>query len=123
MTILTIRRFMKDMIKLQNAHITQHTNGHIKSDWSIEENITDEKLASFESTVGDKLMFKILNFAREFELEAFNVGISYGKKVTVDVYAKKIDNLMEAIGEMRAENERLSTALQKEMFKHLPEEI
>ena len=111
------------MIKLQNAHVTQHTNGHIKSDWSVEANITDEKLASFDKTVNDKLMFKILNFAREFELEAFNIGIAYGKKMTVGVYDNKIDNMTRAIKEMREENERLSVALQKEMFRGLKEEI
>ena len=113
----------QDLIKLQNAHITQHTNGHIKSEWKIEENITDKPIANFESTINDKLMFKILDFARKYELEAFNIGIAYGKKVTIGVYDNKIKNLMKAIGEMRGENERLSEALRKEMLKHLQDEI
>lgn len=114
---------LKDMIKLQNAHVTQHTNGHIKSEWKIEENISDKLIATFDKTISDKLMFEILDFAREHELEAFNTGISYGKKMTVNVYDKKIANMMKAINEMRIENERLSEALEREMFKNLPEEI
>lgn len=113
----------KDMIKLQNAHITQHTSGHIKTDWKIEENITNELIAVFDKKIDDKLMFSILNFARTYELEAFNTGIAYGKKVTIDVYNKKLDGHKKMVKEMRDENERLSEALQREMFRHLPKEI
>jgi len=70
---------MKDLIKLQNANMFQETTRGVKSDWLIRENITGDTLATLSASVSDQDMFKILKFARQFELEAFNAGIQFAK--------------------------------------------
>ena len=60
----------KELIKLQNAHVTQHTNGHIKSEWSVEENESNDVLGLFPANINEETMFKILDFSKKFELEA-----------------------------------------------------
>lgn len=107
----------KDYIQLQNSHVTQHTNGHIKSDWEVQENISNDILCLFPNTVNEELMFKITDFAKEFELKAFNSGIKLGKEKTVAVYEPKIKQMEEAIKQMKSENVRLSEALEEEMLK------
>ena len=102
----------KEFIKLQNSHVTQHTNGHIKSDWSLEANQTDEKLALFDKTFSEKQMFDILDFARKYELIAFNEGIKFGKSKSHEVFIPKIKILEDRIEFMKAENERLALALE-----------
>jgi len=104
----------KELIKLQNAHVTQHTNGHIKSEWSVEENESNDVLGLFPSNINEETMFKILDFSKKFELEAFNVGISHGKKITVKVYDEKIKQFNSVVEELRNENERLASALDNE---------
>lgn len=101
----------KEYIKLQHSHATQITNGHERSDWSIEANHTNEQLAIFPSTLTETQMFSILDFAKKYELEAWNQGIKFGSKKTSEVWDKKVKKLQESIDLMRAENERLAEAL------------
>jgi len=108
---------MTDIIQLQNANVTQGTNGHIKTPWTVKENITGTDLFTLPKDIIDKDMFKVMDFAREYELIAFNKGIAFGKEKTVKVYDEKLKHLQFAVNEMRAENERLAEALEREMFK------
>ena len=103
----------KSILDLATAHMTQHTNGHIKSDWSIEKNITDEVIIKFDKTYNEKQMFKILDFAKEYELIAFNKGIKFGKEKTITVYEEKLKVSQMQINLMSAENDRLSKLLDK----------
>ena len=103
---------MKEFIKLENAHVTQHINGAIKSEWSLEANSSDEKLWGFPSTFTEKQMFGVLDFARKYELEAWNAGIKFGKQKTLEVYNPKIKFIEEQIEYMKKENEKLANALE-----------
>ena len=107
----------QDMIDLANAHMTQHTNGAVKSPWSIEANITDAPLGKFPAEYSEGQMFQILDFAKKYELEAFNTGVQYGKQIANGVLEPKIEQLLKRIETMKDENERISAALEKEMFK------
>ena len=72
---------MKDLIHLQHAHTTQYTDGSEKSNWKVRQNITSEDLAELPAELNEGQVFAILDFARKFELIAFNEGIKFGKKV------------------------------------------
>jgi len=112
----------EDLIPLQASHVAQHTNGHIKSDWSVELNKTDEKILEFPSTYTDAEVFKIMDFAKKYELEALNIGINFAKKQG-NVYLKSIiDEQLKIIELLKSDNERLAKALETEMFKNIVEE-
>lgn len=100
-------------IKLQSAHVTQHTVSGVKGFWSVEENITNEVLQTFPPNISDELMFSILDFARKFELDAFNAGIRLQKNKQNEYLVQQISLLKNANKECVCENERLSTILEK----------
>jgi hypothetical protein len=106
----------KEYIKLQNSHVTQQTNGHIKSEWTVKENITGDSLQVFPNTIDENTMFSIMDFAKKYELVAFNEGIKFGKNKVLEVYLPKIKQMEERIESMKAENERLSSVLEQEML-------
>ena len=93
-----------EYIKLQSAHATQissEKNG--KGAWKIRENITSKDLFELPGHISEKDIFTILDFAKKFELEAFNAGIQFGKNINKT-------NLQIA----RNENNRLSSILEKQ---------
>lgn len=102
-----------DLIHLQNAHITQHTNGHVKSEWKVEKNITNERLAVLPKHFSEADVFTIMDFARKFELIAWNEGIAFGKMKTVKVYEPTIRELQQKLEMATQENERLAEILEK----------
>lgn len=94
---------MKDLIDLANAHVTQITseqNG--KSAWKVRQNITSNDLAELPANLSEKDVFACLDFARKFELIAFNVGIEFQKQQQTNI----VNNLMN-------ENKRLSIIIDK----------
>lgn len=104
----------KDIIHLQNAHVTQYTNeGTNKTEWKVRKNITSEDLFELPSDLTEAEVFKILEFAREFELIAFNEGIKLGKDKTKKGYESIIQRLENNIMLAREENIRLATTLEK----------
>jgi hypothetical protein len=108
----------KEYIKLANAHVTQVTNKGKKSEWSIEENITNNQLHVLPGNLGDKLIFNILNFARKFELIAFNEGIEFGKEKQRESSAKIERELTQKLQIATGENIRLAEALDNIHIKH-----
>lgn len=109
---------LPEFIKLQNAHVTQHiTDGHKKTPWSVEENITNEKITDLPANLSEKQVFSILRFARKFEMTAWNEGIAFGKDKTVNVYNIEIDKLKVRLKAAIAENERLAEVLDKTQRK------
>ena len=113
---------MQDMIHLQNSHVTQLTNGHLVTDWKVYangENVTP--LMTLPATYTETEVFKIMDFAKQYELTAFNEGAKFGKRKTMEVYQPKLDAAEARINEMIKENERLSTALEQVYMKHVVE--
>ena len=102
---------MEEFIKLENAHVTQHTNGHEKSEWSLEANTTNEKLWSFPKTYTENQIFDILAFGREFESKAWNAGIKFGRDKAREIWEPKLKMAEARIEYMKTENERLAQAL------------
>lgn len=102
----------KEYVKLENAHITQHTNGAEKSEWSLEANETNESLHQFPKTFTEEQMFNILDFARKYENIAWNEGIKFGRDKARDIWEVKLELANKQIIYMREENARLATALE-----------
>jgi len=103
---------MKQYIKLENAHITQHSSGEKTSDWSIEANETNERLIKFPSKYSEKEMMAILDFARDYEHIAWNAGIRFGRDKAKEIWEYKLEQAEVRIEYMKKENERLANALQ-----------
>lgn len=112
---------MEEFVKLENAHVTQHTNGHERSEWSLEANMTDEKLWKFPSTFTEEQMFNILDFARAFEKEAWNEGIKFGREKARQIWEPKLKMAEARIEYMKSENIRLSNALENLYMETHPE--
>tara|TARA_R110000851_G_C13102760_1_gene569230 strand:- start:13744 stop:14115 length:372 start_codon:yes stop_codon:yes gene_type:complete len=103
---------LPELIDIQSAHVTQLANNGVKGDWKVKKNITGETLATFPPNISDKLMFGILNFAKKYELIAFNAGISFQKEKQNELLLAKIDELKRLGLELASENERLATILE-----------
>lgn len=102
-----------DIIHLQNAHVSQFTTGPNKTNWLVRKNISSENLAELPGYLSEADVFAILDFARKFELIAFNEGIAFGKKKTITVYEPTIRDLQMKLELATQENERLAEILQK----------
>lgn len=111
----------RDIIPLQASHVTQHMNGHEKTDWSVEKNVTDEKIYTFPKHYTEAEIFHIMDFAKKYELEALNIGINLEKTRQNGVLKTIIDQQKQLIGQLANDNERLAEALEREMFKNVVE--
>lgn len=102
----------KDLIHLQNAHVTQYTyeDGR-KSDWSLQMNETNEELFSFPGDWSEEMVFTVLDFARKFELIALNVGINFGAKNIKKEKDIEIEKLIKVINGLEISNTRLANKL------------
>jgi len=110
------------LLDIATSHVTQHTSGHIKSDWSVELNETDEKIHIFPKHFSDNEIFDIMDFAKKYELEAFNKGIKFGKRKTIKIYQEKLDEATARMKYMAQENERLANALEQ-IYHNVNKEI
>jgi len=103
---------MTELIDLQNSHVTQHTTNGIKSDWSIEKNITDEQIFILPSKLNDMEVAKIMRFIKNYELEAFNTGIKFQKDKQNGFMKDTITTLQKNNSDLARENIRLATILE-----------
>ena len=103
---------MKDLIDLQNAHVTQFTNETSgKSAWKVRKNITNEDLFDLPKDLCEKDVFTILDFAKKFELIAFNKGINFQKEQSNKIINQQRQEFDTRITLARQENERLANKL------------
>jgi hypothetical protein len=101
-----------DLIDLQASNVTQLSNNGVKGDWTVKKNITGEPLHVFPSVISDKLMFEVLNFAKKYELIAFNEGIKFQKTKQNAFLLAQVKELEAVNNEIAAENIRLATILE-----------
>lgn len=102
----------KNLIKLQDAHVNQHSRDGVKGDWKIEENETNKAIGILPSRLNHNEVFAILDMARECELEAFKIGIDFGKSEQRKVSEVTLKKYEERIRLAIKENERLASALE-----------
>ena len=103
----------KELIPLQHSNITQLTHKGVKGEWIVKTNITDIKLAELPSKFTEEEVFKVVKFARKFEIEAFNIGINFEKEKSQKLIKEITDKFNNQITIAREENERLATKLMK----------
>jgi len=103
----------KELIYLQHSHITQHTKNGIKGEWMIKKNETCEVLQVLPAYITDADMFIIINFAKKYELDAFNAGITLQKDKQNVFLKAQVEELKNSIYQLSVENERLATILDK----------
>ena len=108
-----------DLVHLQHCHVTQYSDSTGNSMWKVRKNVTSEDLFELPSELTEEEVFKILEFAREFELIAFNVGIKFGKKEMRRSYEETINTYERTLQLAREENERLSNKLIKLISKEM----
>lgn len=108
-----------ELIDLQSAHVTQHTSNGVKTEWTVRKNITKESLHKFPSRLNEVEMFSILNFAKKYELIAFNEGINFQKSKQNAFLQATIKELQINNKNLADENIRLAGILEN----LLPEEV
>ncbi len=101
----------ESLIELQTAHVNQYTTQGVKSEWFVEKNITNERIHTFSNNISDADMFSIMDFARKYELDAFNIGIDFQKGKQNKVLVAEVKQLKKAITELANENTRLADVL------------
>ena len=104
-----------ELIDLQSANATQLSNNGVKGAWSIKKNISGELLQVLPATVSDELVFTILDFAKKYELIAFNAGIKFQKGKENEVLSTNIIELKHTINELITENNRLADILESQI--------
>jgi hypothetical protein len=103
----------EDIVHLQHAHVTQYSGQNGCTNWKVRKNITSEDLAELPGDLTEDEVFKVLEFARNFELIAFNEGIKFGKKQAWSLYDPLVNRLKDDLKLALEANERLATKLEK----------
>lgn len=104
---------LKEYIPLQHAHVKQSKTRGVKTDWKVCKNATHEELATLSVDFSDKDIFRILAFSRKFELEAFNIGIDFGKDKQRKTDTQVKNELHAKIMALTNENTRLAETLDR----------
>jgi len=112
---------VNSLVELADSSVTQHTNGHIKSEWKVYTAGNNTPLIEFPKTYTDAEIFHIMDFAKEYELKALNAGINFQKGKQNQVLKNLIATQKKIIETLKVDNERLAEALEREMFKHIVE--
>lgn len=101
------------LVKLAGSHITQHTNGAHKSEWEVFTNDDEEMIMKFPNNYSESDIFRIMDFAKKYELEALNAGIKFQKNRQNEVLKGIIDDQKTSLNFLKEENEKLAGALDK----------
>ena len=108
---------MTDLIDLQAAHATQDSLN--KTPWLIQKNITCERLGELPGHFTEEEVFHVLDFARKYELIAFNAGIQHAKSLANTVLKEQIVSLQAEIKALSKDNEYLANVLEKTTNKEV----
>lgn len=103
----------ENLIDLQNAHVTQLTEGNIKGDWMVRQNVTSDDLFTLPPHLSEKDVFTILKFARKFELIAFNTGIHFQKSHQDARLTERVANLEEELQQITEHSDKLAGTVER----------
>ena len=104
---------MTNLIELQTSYATQLTTEEGGTqDWIIYA-ADKSKLAVLPKELRDNEVFAVLDFARKYELEAFNRGIEFMKKQKDDEIRELRASVSIALNQLRDENSRLANKLEQ----------
>jgi len=110
---------INSLVELAETTVTQHTHGHIKSEWNVMAQGNDKPIMKFPSGYSENEIFSIMDFAKKYELKALNAGIKFQKDKQNKVLKELIDEQKKLIEALKQENEKLADALEREMSKHI----
>lgn len=99
------------LIPLAAAHVNQYKTSKGKSPWEVQENETNNLLATLPRNFTDAEVFRVLHFARKFELLAFNIGMKRMQNMLSEHFKIEKEKLLKVIEELTTANEKLSTKL------------
>ena len=102
---------MSNLIPLQTAYIRQSMD--VKDNAWVVFDTSDNELYELPNHLSAKVAMGAVHLGRKFELEAFNIGIDFGKsemRKIFDVEMKHMEAKCQALEEM---NVRLGTQLEK----------
>lgn len=102
---------MSNLIPLQTAFIRQSRD--VKDNAWVVYDTDDNEIYELPNHLNPKDAMRHIHLGRKFELEAFNIGINFGKgelRKVFDVEMAEMEQKCKALEQM---NERLSTQLEK----------
>lgn len=102
-----------DLIDLQHANVFQLTTNGIGGRWRVRRNITGETLFELPAELTDQQVFAVLEFARRFELKAFNVGIAHGKCLAGEIHDPAARDLKDRLRLATDENVKICDHLDR----------
>jgi len=102
----------ENLIPLQASHVTQLTDktGNI-SPWEVQENKTNDLLAVLPREFTEKQVFRVLHFARKFELIAFNIGMKHMHSELGKNFEIEKQKLIRVINGLETANNKLAEKL------------
>jgi hypothetical protein len=95
---------MKSELILYTSYCKQITHKGVKADWILFDK-NDKEIHRFPKDYTEKKIFEILDFAKKFELDAFNKGVIFQKKMQ----PHNVNALNSVVRQLKNENETLLT--------------
>lgn len=102
---------MPAYIDLQEAHVTQLTESGTKGPWMVRQNATSKDLHELPFNLSDPQVFAVMDFARKFELIAFNAGIDFQKGKQNSCLHEQVSRLKKETQLLTDQKERLESKL------------
>ena len=99
------------LIPLAAAHVNQYTTPKGKTPWEVQENETNDLLATLPRNFNEAEVFRVLHFARKFELLAFNIGMKRMQNILSEHFKTEREKLLKVIEDLTQANEKLSNKL------------
>ena len=99
------------MLKLANAYATTVRDQN-DNKWLVYSK-DGEELGRFPSKWDERDCMTAIRLGREFELEAFNIGIDFGKEKMTKVLLPKLEQLTNQIAFLEEQNLKLSSKIEQ----------
>ena len=106
---------LKENLTLANATLNQ-----VQGDpnWKCMDPVDDQVIFELPLRAFDAHQaMRLLRSVRKYELDAFNIGIRFGKKQYKNVFDQQLNELQEQNNALKVMNERLSTQLERHIVK------
>lgn len=100
-----------NLIPLQSAYIRQSKD--VENNTWVVFTEGDVEIGKLSNTLNPKQAMSYLHFAREFELDAFNIGIMFGTKQEHEKAEKVFQQMRNKIAKLEQQNIGLSSNLER----------
>ncbi len=100
------------LIPLQAAHVNMYPQLNDKTIWEVQENKTNILLHEFRINITENDMFSILDFARKYELAAFDIGMKHMNREMTEKLNQERKKYQDLINELEIANTKLADKLE-----------